>query len=62
MSGSCPIFFALIFDAYIEAMVLCRALAAGCCAPLLSCPSHESYPHAARVSALGALHAAYVVR
>ena len=39
----------------------CRALSAGCSAPLLVCPSHESYPLSARVTALGALHAAYVV-
>jgi len=39
----------------------CRALSAGCSAPLLVCPSHESYPLAERVTALGALHATYVV-
>lgn len=38
-----------------------RALAAGCKTPLLVCPEHDRYPLAARVTALGALHAVYVV-
>jgi leucyl aminopeptidase len=37
-----------------------RALSAGCKAPLLVCPSHDRYPLAARVTALGAVHAVYV--
>lgn len=37
-----------------------RALAAGCKSPLLVCPEHDRYPLAARVTALGALSAAYV--
>jgi len=36
-----------------------RALAAGCKAPLLVCPSHDRYPLAARVTLLGALSALY---
>jgi len=38
-----------------------RALAAGCKTPLLVLSEHERYPLAARVSALGALQAVYVV-
>lgn len=37
-----------------------RAMSAGCKAPLLVCPTHDRYKYAARVTALGALHAAYV--
>ena len=42
----------------------CRALSAGWSSPLLVCPSHEDHQLqlAARVTALGALHATYVVR
>jgi len=36
-----------------------RALAAGCKAPLLVCPSHDKFPLAARVTLLGALSALY---
>jgi leucyl aminopeptidase len=37
-----------------------RALSAGCKSPLLVCPTHDRYSLAARVTALGALHAVYV--
>ena len=41
--------------------LLSRAVSAGCKSPLLVCPQHDRFPQSARVTALGALHAAYVV-